>query len=88
MFIEKALADISNEQDPTVKSLKLSSLCSSLFREKGIEVVVVGGSAIGAYTEGAYTSGDIDLCLANRAALEARERQELMARLRFRVGSK
>jgi hypothetical protein len=84
--IDKALADISAEQDPTLKALKLSSLCSSIFREKGIELVVVGGSAIEAYTEGAYSSGDIDLCLANRAGLSVRERQELMAPLKAEGG--
>jgi hypothetical protein len=77
--VDKALADISAEQDPTLKAIKLSSLCSSRFRERGIELVLVGGSAIEAYTEGAYTSGDIDLCLANRAGLSVRERQELMS---------
>jgi hypothetical protein len=62
-LIERALADITAEPDPTVKSLKLASVCSSLFRESGIELVVVGGSAIEANTEGAYTSGDVDSAL-------------------------
>jgi len=54
--IDAALSDIVGEQDPTVKNLKLASLCSEVFRERGIELVVVGGSAIEFYTEGAYTS--------------------------------
>jgi hypothetical protein len=43
--IQAALADITAEQDPTLKSLKLASLCSTLWAERGVELVVVGGSA-------------------------------------------
>jgi hypothetical protein len=55
--ITAALADISADADPTRKAAKLASLCSGLFRERGIELVVVGGSAIELLTEGAYASG-------------------------------
>lgn len=44
-LIQSALADITNEQDPTLKSLKLASLCSALWAERGVELVVVDGSA-------------------------------------------
>lgn len=44
--IESALAEIVAETDPTVKHLKLASLCSALFSKRGVELVVVGGSAI------------------------------------------
>jgi hypothetical protein len=44
--IQSALADISAEIDPTLKHLKMASLVSAIFRERGIELVVVGGSAI------------------------------------------
>jgi hypothetical protein len=44
--IESALADVTVEADPTLKHLKLASLVSALFGERGIELVVVGGSAI------------------------------------------
>ena len=67
--ISAALADIGAEQDPTLKSQKLASLCSALFREQGIELVVVGGSAIEFYTEGAYTSGI--LTCARKAPLQS-----------------
>jgi hypothetical protein len=80
-LIQSALADITNEQDPTLKSLKLASLCSTLWAERGVELVVVGGSAIELLTEGAYASGDLDMCYTNRASLPLRERQEVMARL-------
>jgi hypothetical protein len=44
--INSALAEITAEQDPTLKSAKLASLCSALWAERGVELVVVGGSAI------------------------------------------
>jgi hypothetical protein len=80
-LIERALADITAEQDPTLKSLKLASLCSSLWAERGVELVVVGGSAIELLTEGAYASGDLDMCHVTAATLPLRERQEVMGQL-------
>jgi hypothetical protein len=79
--IKAAVADISADKDPTRKAAKLASLCSALFRERGVELVVVGGSAIEMLTEGAYTSGDIDLCRLTPAPLSLRERQQIMGRL-------
>jgi hypothetical protein len=80
--IKAALQDIAAETDPTVKHLKLASVCSALFAERGIELVVVGGSAIEFYTEGAYTSGDVDLCvMKSRERLTIRQRQEIMGQL-------
>jgi hypothetical protein len=81
--IQTALADIEGEKDPTVKALKLASLCSEVFRTRGIELVVVGGSAIEFYTEGAYASGDVDFCIGSaEERLTLRLRQELMGKLR------
>ena len=79
--IQRALADITAEADPTLKHLKLASLVSAVFRERGVELVVVGGSAIEFYTEGAYVSGDLDMCLISPARVDVRTRQELMGRL-------
>jgi hypothetical protein len=85
--IQEALADITAETDPTLKHLKLASLVSAVFRERGIELVVVGGSAIEFYTEGAYVSGDLDLCVASApTALTVRLRQEVMGQLRATGG--
>jgi hypothetical protein len=84
--IQTGLADISAEQDPTLKSLKLASLCSALWRERGVELVVVGGSAIEFLTEGAYASGDLDLCHTTGATLPIRDRQELMGLLGAKGG--
>lgn len=84
--IQRALADITTETDPTLKHLKLASLVSAIFRQGGVELVVVGGSAIEFYTDGAYVSGDLDLCLVSPARLDLRARQELMGRLGARGG--
>ncbi len=84
--IKSALADITAEQDPTLKSAKLASLCSALWAERGVELVVVGGSAIEFLTEGAYASGDLDVCHANRASLSVAERREVMALLEAEGG--
>ncbi len=85
--IQRALADITAETDPTLKHLKLASLVSALFRERGIELVVVGGSAIEFYTEGAYVSGDLDLCVHfSSSALTVRLRQEVMTQLQATGG--
>jgi hypothetical protein len=83
--IKSALADVTAEQDPTVKSLKMASLCSALWAERGVELVVVGGSAIEILTEGAYASGDLDLCHTS-ASLPIRERQEVMGLLGAKGG--
>jgi hypothetical protein len=79
--IKSALADITAEQDPTLKSLKMASLVSALWAEHGVELVVVGGSAIEILTDGAYTSGDLDLCYTNKASVPLRQRQEVMGLL-------
>ncbi|HZL14170.1 MAG TPA: hypothetical protein VFC85_08510 [Verrucomicrobiae bacterium] len=84
--IHAALADITAEQDPTLKSLKLASLCSALWAERGVELVVVGGSAIEILTEGAYASGDLDMCHATKASLPVAERKEIMGLLDAKGG--
>jgi hypothetical protein len=84
--IKSALADITAEQDPTLKSLKMASLCSALWAEHDVELVVVGGSAIEILTDGAYTSGDLDLCYTNKASLALRQRQEVMGLLGAKGG--
>jgi hypothetical protein len=84
--IHAALADITAEQDPTLKSAKLASLCSALWAERGVELVVVGGSAIEILTEGAYASGDLDMCHATKASLSVDERKEIMGLLGAKGG--
>jgi hypothetical protein len=84
--IKSALADVTAEQDPTLKSAKLASLCSALWLERGVELVVVGGSAIEILTEGAYASGDLDMCHATKASLSVAERKEIMGLLDAKGG--
>lgn len=84
--IKTALADITAEQDPTLKSAKLASLCSALWAERGVQLVVVGGSAIEILTEGAYASGDLDVCHADKASLSVAERREVMTLLDAKGG--
>jgi hypothetical protein len=77
---------VTAEQDPTLKSAKLASLCSALWAERGVELVVVGGSAIEILTEGAYASGDLDMCHATAATLPIAQRKEIMRLLDAKGG--
>jgi hypothetical protein len=86
-IFQKELAEISAEKDPLVKHLLLAGLCSKIFSRRGFQLIVVGGSAVEFYTEGAYTSGDIDFCVAySERALSVRDRQELMGSLKGEGG--
>lgn len=60
--LAKARADIESTTDLLVRAMKLSGLITTLFREQGFPLVVVGGSAVEFYTVGGYMSGDIDFC--------------------------
>ena len=60
--LAKARADIESTPDLLVRAMKLSGLITTLFREQGFPLVVVGGSAVEFYTVGGYMSGDIDFC--------------------------
>ena len=68
--IKKARNDIETTDDLLEKALKLSGLVSYLFAEAGWPLVVVGGSAVEFYTEGAYMSGDIDFCRCRHMLLQ------------------
>lgn len=73
--------DILATPDLLAKALKLAGLITRIFREAGWELVVVGGSAIEFYTEGAYMSGDIDMCRRNPNPIPLRTAQDLIGRL-------
>ena len=73
--------DILATSDLLSKALKLAGLITRVFREAGWELVVVGGSAVEFYTEGAYMSGDIDMCRRNLAPIPLRTAQNLIGRL-------
>src|ERR1039458_7235572 len=85
--IAAALKDIGKERGRDLKSQKRDSIDRALFRGRGIEWVVVGGSAIEFYTDGAYLSGDIDLCrIKPGTPIPLRLRQEIMGRLGAKGG--
>lgn len=76
--IAAALKLVREETDLNSKSLLL---VSELFRERGFEPVVVGGSAIEFYTDGAYMSGDTDICWTGWPQPSNEERIEIMRQL-------
>jgi len=84
--ITPAIRNIEGTSDLLERALKLAGLVTQLFREAGWELVVVGGSAVEFYTEGAYMSGDIDFCRRTLEPIPLRKAQDLMAKLRARGG--
>lgn len=79
--ITSALSVIRAETDLNSKALLLAGLVSELFRERGFEPVVVGGSAIEFYTDGAYMSGDTDICWTGWPQPDDEQRQEIMRQI-------
>lgn len=80
-MINKALADIEATRDLLEKAMKLSGLVTNVFKEAGWDLVVVGGSAVEFYTEGAYMSGDVDFCRRTLAPIPLRAAQDIMSQL-------
>jgi hypothetical protein len=60
--MNQAASLIESETDASARALLLAALVSEEFRARGFEPVIVGGSAIEFYTDGAYMSGDVDVC--------------------------
>jgi len=79
--VTSEINDILTTSDLLEKALKLSGLITRVFREAGWDLVVVGGSAVEFYTEGAYMSGDIDMCRRNLAPIPLRTAQNLIGQL-------
>ena len=79
--INAALAVIRQETDLNAKALLMAGLVSELFRERGFEPVVVGGSAIEFYTDGAYMSGDTDICWTGWPMPSDEQRKEIMQQI-------
>ncbi|MBU0756320.1 MAG: hypothetical protein KJ645_14355 [Planctomycetes bacterium] len=80
------LKEIEQTQDLLERALKLAAVVTRLFADEGWKLVVVGGSAVEFYTEGAYMSGDIDLCRITLKPIPLRKAQEIMGRLRAKGG--
>jgi len=79
--VTAAMRDIGATPDLLERALKLSGVVSTVFAQAGWPLMVVGGSAIEFYTEGAYMSGDIDFCRRRLQSIPLRLAQELMGRL-------
>ncbi len=77
---------VSRVEDPVERAMMLAALVTRIFSEEGFRLVVVGGAAIEFYTEGAYMSGDIDLCRRTAASIPLRKAQEIMGRIGARGG--
>lgn len=84
---QKILADILSETDPNIKALRISALVSELFRKEGFDPIVVGGSAIEFYTDGAYLSGDIDICFRGIKNPTPRDKSDIMDGILGATGS-
>lgn len=78
---QAALNDIVATEDLLEKGLKLAGLVTRLFSDAGYNLVVVGGSAVEFYTEGAYMSGDIDFCRRELTRIPLRQAQDIMAKI-------
>lgn len=77
----KELRRIEQEGDLLKKTLLLAALVTKAFKVAGWDLVVVGGSAVEFYTEGAYMSGDVDFCRLNARPIPLRLAQDVMATL-------
>lgn len=58
--MKQAASLIESETDASARALLLAALVSEEFRARDFEPVIVGGSAIEFYTDGAYMSGDVE----------------------------
>jgi hypothetical protein len=79
--VQTALHRIESEADPNVRALLLAAVVSEAFRAEGFEPVVVGGSAIEFYTDGAYMSGDVDICWTGSRIPTPADQGRIMASL-------
>ncbi|MEO7724906.1 MAG: hypothetical protein ABIU29_09510 [Chthoniobacterales bacterium] len=77
--LQARLDVIRAETDQNRKNLRVAELVSELFLPVGPEPVIVGASAVEFYTEGAYVSGDVDVCFNGTRLPAPRERETVLA---------
>lgn len=77
--LDARLESIRAESDQNRKNLRAAEIVSELFERIGLEPVIVGGSAVEFYTDGAYVSGDIDICFTGARLPTPRERETVLA---------
>lgn len=68
----------SKEKDRALRGVKVAAVISEALKEIGIDPILVGGSAVAFYTEGKYTTHDIDMISPSGKDIE-----EVMGRLGF-----
>lgn len=73
------LDQIRLETDQNRKNLRVAEIVTELFEAIGLAPVVVGGSAVEFYTDGAYVSGDLDICFDDPRLPTPRERETILA---------
>ncbi len=76
--LRKELAQAARIKEPAERSLRLASLIAEALRAVGRDPVLVGGAAVEFYTQGGYTTADIDML-----APGGKDLQEQMAKLGF-----
>lgn len=76
------LEEIRATKEPSLRTLRLAALLRDLFQEYGCRIIVVGGSAIELFTDGLYTSGDLDICFE-----QSRPPMRVIAEVMGRIGA-
>lgn len=76
--LTERLEAIRREPDQSRKNLLVAEVVSEQFRAIGAEPVIVGGSAVEFYTDGAYVSGDVDVCFDGARMPAPRERETVL----------
>ena len=64
MKYEEVIEKLKGARSPTEKALHFAALLAAAGEVSPDDLIVVGGSAIEIYTNGQYTSGDIDIVLS------------------------
>lgn len=76
--LQDKLGRAAKEKDTALRGVKVAAVVSDALREIGIDPILVGGSAVAFYTEGKYTTHDIDMISPSGKDIE-----EIMKRLGF-----
>jgi predicted nucleotidyltransferase len=72
------LQSAAREKDLALRGVKIAAVISRALQEIGIDPILVGGSAVAFYTEGKYTTHDIDMISPS-----GKETDEIMKQLGF-----
>ena len=76
--IKKKLRKASREKDESLRGVRIAAVIADALREVNIDPVLVGGAVVSFYTEGKYTTRDIDMISPS-----GKEVDEVMAQLGF-----